>query len=81
MLAAFTSGNAVLLWIVTFVAAEVRPSCIQCKKACDPFPPKPSGGASGSIMTTMKVAPVSCLSSAVVGGVRAPKWQEIRYLR
>jgi hypothetical protein len=26
MLAAFTSGNAVLLWIVTFVAAEVRPS-------------------------------------------------------
>jgi hypothetical protein len=38
--------------------AEVRHSCIQCKKVLELFPPSLRGGASWPIMTTMKVVPV-----------------------
>lgn len=67
--AAFSRGNTVFPATVTAVGDDVKPSCIQWRKVCEPFPPRPRGGASGSTIATMKVTPARFLSSARVGAL------------
>lgn len=66
----FSKANTVLFPTVTDFELDVKPSCIQCKKAELPLPP--TFPASGSTIRTMNVLPARFLSSANVGAVFAP---------